>query len=71
MATFAIQGDAIRCLEGERGSLAPGAIVGTPDGFRIETGPSIDGLGLEGTSAPTREALIEALEGSGHTIVGA
>lgn len=70
MPTFAIEGDAVRCLEGERGSLAPGAIVGTPDGFHVETGPSIDGLGLDGTSAPTREALIEKLEAGGHTIVG-
>ena len=70
MPTFAIEGDAIRCLEGDRGAMAPGAIVGTTDGFHIESGPSIADLGLDGIRAPTREALIDKLEAGGHTIVG-
>ena len=68
MAEFAIEGDAIRCLEGDRGSLAPGRVVRGGDGVVIEDGPSIDGLGLAGDTAPSLEKLIERMTEAGHVV---
>ena len=70
MADFAIEGDAIRCLESDRGTKAPGRIATGPQGCTIENGPSIEGLGLAGLEAPSREALIETLVERGHIVHG-
>ena len=68
MAEFAIEGDVIRCLEGDRGGMAPGRLVRGGEGVVIEDGPSIEGLGLAGDTAPTREALVERMTEAGHVV---
>ena len=70
MAEFAIEGDAIRCIDADRGGRAPGRIVETAGGVEIADGPSIDGLGLVGMSAASRSDLIEALVSGGHIVHG-